>query len=161
MSSSSHHQYRVDPHQRRTIVRSCKSRGWTVHPEALALMDEQVEALKYNGSAETTAEALSTLLDGLRPHLKGSRTVTEQVWNDWVEASQPVVATNHNPANSNNISKSKMPTTTTPTSSSSSLNLQVVQAFQTPKLVFQGMRRQFLVEDPSTGSLLGSAEDKV
>jgi hypothetical protein len=138
-----------DPNLRRQIIRACKSRGWTVHPDAFAALEEELFALQEELDITNTYDELSRILDGLRPFLKGIRTITEQVWNDWVESQQ----VRQTPSRTKKKHAAPLWNDTS--------KLQVVHAFRTPKLIFQSMRQQFHVLDSASGSLFGTAEDKV
>lgn len=162
---------------RRQIIRSCKARGWTVQPDALQAMEDAL-ALRplaadrdSNGSSAATRNAdantaLSTLLDALQQHMKAShsRTVTVQVWNDLIDSdASHETGTTRGSSGSSNTSTSTSTNMLAVASSAaqfSAKDIQVFDAFDTPKLVFEVMRRQFQVLN-QTWSLFGTAEEKV
>lgn len=169
----------------RQIVRACKARGWTIHPDALGGLrtalhtepeseNDDNDDLGNNGHFMTDEERLSKLLDGLKPFMtkKGGagRSVTLSVWNEWMESSATAKAL----TTKNNKTKQQSRTdfgkrqshqsSNIRTTRSNSNTIQVVQAYATPQLVFQSMRRQFQVLDSNSRrntSLLGTADDKV
>ena len=121
---------------RRQVIRSCKARGWTIQPDALEAIEEAL--------ADDDSYALSTLLDRLSPHMKDRRTVTVAVWDEFAESHE---------------------TGNTKVVAAATTDMQVINAFDTPKLVFEVMRKQFQVlcssNNSNKWSLFGTAEDKV
>ena len=85
------------------------------------------------------AGALTDLLDALSDRVT-TRTVTGKIWESVVEEVADLDRKNK--------------------SSDAWSDLKIVNAFSTPKLVYEVMRKNFTVRD-SKCSLFGSAEDKV
>jgi len=84
-------------------------------------------------------EALDDLLNVVGSRLNGKRTITVEVW----ESIRDDNNDNSRPIRSHWLT-----------------NMQVVNAFATPKLTYEVMRKQFLIQEKRE-SLFGSAEDKV
>jgi len=120
---------------RRQIVRACKARGWTIQPAALA----GVEA--YLGSSRDGS--LEDLLNVVAERIPG-QTITGDLWDDIAGEAADTGRS----------------ASTTMTTTDAWDGLQIVNAFQSPKLVFEVMRKNFAV-DEKPRSLFGTAEDKV
>jgi DNA polymerase epsilon subunit 2 len=120
---------------RRQIVRACKARGWTIQPAALA----GVEA--YLGSSRDGS--LEDLLNVVAERIPG-QTITGDLWDDIAGEAADTGRS----------------ASTTMTTTDAWDGLQIVNAFQSPKLVFEVMRKNFAV-DEKPRSLFGTAEDKI
>lgn len=121
---------------RRQIVRACKERGWTLQPGAL-------HGLQASAGDDA---ALAHWLNRLAPRVD-SKILTDDIWNEYLASLEEV-----------GPDKRKTMTRTTTTTTLAE-GPYVIGAFETPKLVYQVMRKQFQVEE-RRGSLFGSAEDK-
>jgi hypothetical protein len=122
------------PVSRRQIVRACKTRGWTIQPAAL----EGIE--RYLGQTKNDMDVLDDFLDLVGGSLKG-KMITSSLMEEIMPEAETVLPQRTSSAHCFS-------------------DLQVVNAFQTPKLLFEVMRKQFYVEDKRQ-SLFGTAEDKV
>jgi hypothetical protein len=160
---------------RRDIIRACKTRGWTLQPAVLAEIAAHL--------SESPEGSLDDLLNAVRGEMTTGKSVTVDVWNQVKAAAGGAGGGDFGAAKDHDIDED-MPTGTlnrkqnpseshrhwepsTSTSASTSTTIltgtndwHVVNAFQTPRLVYQTMRKQFLVEEKSW-SLLGTPEDKV
>jgi DNA polymerase epsilon subunit 2 len=158
--------------QRRQLVKTTKKYGLHVQPAALQAM------LRY-GEEETDFEHLCPILECLQEKLArvSPKIITPQLWEDAVrEATAAAVAISERAV----VSKSKTVSshsTAKKTTSSAAPSAQlsstkgkhadwrVVDAFDTPTLVYDPLRQQFRYA--STGesgprpSLLGTVEDKI
>lgn len=159
---------------RRQIIRSCKARGWTVQPDALNAIenssllltgvvgDAGVDDDDDDDVTTTTGDRWSTVLEGLARHIQTHhphshfRTVTEQVWNEFAQIQQ------QQQQQQQGETKGR---TKNPTPTAEAVHVEVINAFDTPKLVFEVMRKQFQVvcrnNNGNKWSLFGTAEDKV
>ncbi|CAB9527422.1 polymerase epsilon subunit 2 [Seminavis robusta] len=121
---------------RRQLIRACKGRGWMVQGPALVAMHEFFNL--------QDSVALDTVLDALAKRLDRSTTVvTESLWNGLMEETDE---TDDAVPLDNDRSSSDV--------------LQVVNAFDGPKLVYDTTRRAFRIDEKPI-SLLGSAQDKI
>lgn len=124
------------PVSRKQIVTMCQTkRGWTVQPQALHRMESFLRETNQIGDNN-----FFTILDPVMKKL-GKKTVSLQVWESAMEEYERSFET--------------MVDDTT-----SEEHLRVVSALESPRLLFQTMRRQFHVEE-NQWSLFGTAEDKV
>jgi len=127
---------------KRQVIRSCKSRGWTVQPAALQGLLHETE--------DSLPELLDRIADKIAKAGGGGRTVTADIW-------QQILDEEEEEEEAHTRKKKKQRSTTT-----AATQVEVVSAFETPKLVYQVMRKQFQVQDPlqNDWSLWGSAQDK-
>lgn len=134
---------------RRQVVRACKRRGWTVQPAALKGILE-MSAQEFQGEEE---EVIEYILGVVSQYMKG-KVLTKEVWDD--------------AAANSSLAEDPKGYAPNPTASerqsdihqSERDDIEVIGAFDTPKLTYESMRKQFKVEEKS-GSLFGSADDKV
>jgi hypothetical protein len=128
----------------RQVLRACKARGWTLHPAALSLI---LETVTNDASSNESAIILSSYLDRLQLYMQRSRStvITANIWNELMEESD---ASPNNPKKPIPLHSTKTPT------------IQVISAFEMPKLSYDLTRQQFQVLPP-TKTLLGTAEEKV
>jgi hypothetical protein len=131
------------PLSRRQIIRTCKLKGWMLHPTAL----EGIEG--YVSESHDASEDLQAILNVVATKMKNGRTLTTEIWQQVVDE-----------INGDNVEESIGNLKPENASSYCFADLKVVSAFQSPKLVYDTMRKQFHVEQKSW-SLFGSAEDKV
>jgi len=135
---------------RRDIVRACKARRWTVQPAALKGIEQAVF---------DSGEDLQFLLDliGTKMNKKNhhtTSTITADLWEEIVheqEVKQYDPSTTHQQQQQRSVLGAV---------SGDDDSFRVVNAFETPRLVFEVMRRQFQVQQKNW-PLLGTAEDKV
>jgi hypothetical protein len=127
----------------RQVLRACKARGWTMHPAALSLILDAV----LNDADQGNATILSTYLDHLQPFMQRSHStvITANIWKELMDERD---ATSHHSKQPSRSHSTKTPI------------IQVISAFEMPKLSYDITRQQFQVV-PSTKTLLGTAEDKV
>jgi hypothetical protein len=116
----------------RQIVRAAKLRGWTIQPDALEAMEGYLQH-------ESDPDALNKLLD----------TLKERIENKTIKVSQL-----ESILNSSKKSKTRR------LESNSIVNVQVINAFDQPKLIYVDSRKRFLLEQ-KTYPIFGSPEDKV
>jgi hypothetical protein len=153
---------------RRHVVRSCKQRGWTIQPGALRGILELAE----------TEDEVELILDQIGLLQGGSGVVTDDVWAELVEAEadppHPPPRGVHGKGfaggssrggggRANDAAARKGGTGLIAGAAGdrdSSSSWSVVNAFETPKLVYEAMRKQFYVEEKRY-SLFGTAQDKV
>jgi hypothetical protein len=108
-----------------------------------------------------TEEEVELILDQL--NLKGSNVVTDGVWNELMEMEtdpQPQHGFASKSAVASAVGSSRGRSNDTATAPTSDSTWSVVNAFETPKLGYEAMRRQFYVEEKQY-SLFGTAQDKV
>jgi len=121
---------------KRQVIRSCKARGWTLQP---AVLDGILH--------EATPESLPELLDRiavLMQQKQQQRTVTAELW------QQLLIDQEENGGDDAVVMVQKKKASF----------VDIINAFDTPKLVFQTMRKQFQVQQKNW-SLLGTAQDKI
>lgn len=136
---------------RRHIVRCCKQRGWSIQPLALQGILELAES-------EDDVEAI---LDQLAPSMRqSSRTVTDSIWNNLIEIETDQAEVPTEAYGSSRHGLESKDNDSGPMTASNTKAWAVVNAFETPKLVYEVMRKQFSVEERRY-SLFGTAEDKV
>jgi hypothetical protein len=149
--------------RRRDIIRACKTRGWTLQPAVLAEIED------YLVSGNHDSNSLSDLLDVVKGEMATGKAVTESVWKRVKATNGSGIAADDDGDMDERSRRHWEPSTSTSTSAKSASNAHkytgtndwhVVNAFQTPRLVYLTMRKQFLVEEKNW-SLLGTPEDKV
>jgi hypothetical protein len=151
--------------RRRDIIRACKTRGWTLQPTVLAEIED------YLVSGGHDRASLDDLLNVVRGEMATGKAVTETVWRRVKATNGSGIAQDDDDDDMDETSRRHWePSTSTSTSKSTSTQQKqsrtgtndwhVVNAFQTPRLVYLTMRKQFLVEEKNW-SLLGTPEDKV
>lgn len=120
----------------RQLIRSCKLKGWTLHPKAL-------EGIQGFLSQSTNAlDDFAFLLEMISEKMGTGKTVTPQIWEHVsTEIEGEAVASSDHRHTSGD-------------------DLVVVNAFQSPRLSYDPMRKHFSVEQ-KPWSLLGSVKDKV
>lgn len=131
------------PLSRRQIIRACKQRGWTLQPAAFEGLEEYLDEEERNNSAMTD---LQSILEIVAEKIGGGRTLTAEVWSQVIEVLDGKDAEVSFKAQRD--------------ISDVSSGLEVVGAFQTPRLIYDTLRKQFDV-DEKPRSLFGSVEDKV
>ncbi len=140
--------------QRRQLVKTTKQYGLHVQPAALLLM------LQYSGD---DSEVVSPILDCLQAKLArvSPKIITPKLWE---EAVQEVTAT------ALEISEQAVPTTkaknttkkTLPPNKNKHTDWHVVDAFNSPTLVYDSLRQQFhYATNQTRPSLFGTVEDKI
>lgn len=141
----------------REVVRACKRRGWTIQPAAL-------DELRYHADHHhDTLEALldllgskwSLLLVSQKKTCITARMVQELLRDLSAEQDEQqhlLLRTSKRSSHGKSQRKDG--------SVFSAHDVKVMNAFQTPKLVYHPMRKQFQV-DQERKSLFGTAEDKV
>lgn len=129
---------------RRKIIKACKSKGYMIEPAAVEAMHQYLNSANDDGK-----DALEDLLMELEQHLQkhNNNMISEQLWKHVIDEEEEAnnVSTTHLDINDNSASDG---------------DVEVVSAFQTPRLVYDSMRKAFRVEEKQK-SLLGSAADKV
>ena len=157
---------------KRQIIRACKTKGWSIQPEALAGLER---ALQRDENA-SLAYLLETWVE---PHMASSRVVTNDLWKQimlGVEGVADASDEDGGPERSTAVSskpraiaKAKPPQQQRrrqqiprpPMQLDKDWgDLQVISAFDQPKLVYNTMRQQFRVEEKEW-SLFGTSEEKV
>jgi hypothetical protein len=150
--------------RRRDIIRACKTQGWTLQPAVLAEIED------YLVSGGHDSNSLDDLLNVVRGEMGTGKAVTVDVWKR-VKATNGsgIALDDDNDDDMEERSRRHWEPSTSTTSTSTASQKQslagtndwhVVNAFQTPRLVYLTMRKQFLVEEKNW-SLLGTPEDKV
>jgi len=154
---------------RRQIVRACKTKGWSLQPVVLQAMEEHL--------ARHRSSTLPDLLVLIGEQVTTAKTVTAQVWDqvqskatgiDYYDNGMEDSHDDDDDDNDNEMDAVKTPSTRKPSTlvarhhhtSQQHNDWHVVSAFKMPRLVYQTMRKQFLVEEKSW-SLFGTPEDKV
>ena len=123
--------------RRRYIVRACKQRGWTIQPTALQGMMEYVHS----------EQAMEDILDALEERIGSETSITVDIWQAFLLAEQQ-----RQEAAVVQKSRSKR------AGGSSGVwtdHVQIVDAFETPKLLYDVTRKQFHVsqtQEPLFGS---------
>jgi hypothetical protein len=150
--------------RRRDIIRACKTRGWTLQPAVL------VEIEDYLVTGGHDSDSLDDLLNVVRGEMATGKAVTVDVWKRVKATNGSGLAPDDDDMDERSRRHWEPSTSTTTTSKSASTSnahkytgtndWHVVNAFQTPRLVYLTMRKQFLVEEKNW-SLLGTPEDKV
>jgi hypothetical protein len=173
------------PPRRRDIIRACKTRGWTLQPAVLAEIEDYLGggSSSNSSSSGSSDSRLSDLLDVVRGEMTATgKAVTESVWkrvkaahgsglapddgeydgeygDDGADTMDKRSRRHWDPSTSTSTSTSTR-TKSAPHKYTGTNDWHVVNAFQTPRLVYLTMRKQFLVEEKNW-SLLGTPEDKV
>jgi hypothetical protein len=130
---------------RRQIVRAFRARGWTVGPKALEGVEEYLDA----------GADLKNLLNVIASEIGTGRTVSDDLWTKVVQHQLEEAEDNANDNDDASLDEQ-----TRHRRRGTFANVQVVSAFETPKLVFDSMRKNFSVQQEAW-PLLGTAEDKV
>jgi hypothetical protein len=143
----------MDVVNKRTIVRVCKSRGWTIQPDALIKIEDHCRA---RGTFEHTMDAISKTMIGQQ-----KKTITIQVLKtvlNSVESSENLVHSNEkrNPRNNANSQEGSGKFDFQPAFS----DLKTWSSFEAPRLFYDVTRRQLHVDEECV-SLFGTADDKV
>lgn len=150
---------------RKHIVRACKVRGWTIQPVALERIENYLEKSAHDHDANTS---LQRILESMSIEMKNQnlRTITDQLLDmvlDDSEDDYDAPMTRNKSATILDVKKrqSRMPLKDKKNQFGDSFSdFQVVNAFETPRLVYDVLRRQFRV-DEKRWKIFGSAEDKV
>ena len=130
----------------RQVLRACKARGWTMQPAALTRLLDAVNMSEDQENAPTTI--LSVYLDRLQPFMQHSTLITANLWEDMMGQVHVDKGPSKKRSQSSHPSKAQM--------------IQVISAYETPKLTYDITRKQFqVIPSSSSNSLLGSADDKV
>jgi DNA polymerase epsilon subunit 2 len=128
--------------RRRYIVRACKQRGWIVQPAALQNMMEYVHS----------EEAMEDILDSINDIMGSSKTITAETWEEFVLTEQrrqeALTQKSRSKRNDNTVA-----------SNAWTDEVQIINAFDTPKLIYDVTRKQFHVKEIKE-SLFGSSLDK-
>ena len=150
--------------RRRDIIRACKTRGWTLQPAVLA----EIEDYLVTGGHDS--DSLSDLLNVVRGEMATGKAVTESVWKRVKATNGSGLAIDDDDDMDERSRRHWEPSTNTVSRAASvkanahkytgTNDWHVVNAFQSPRLVYLTMRKQFLVEEKNW-SLLGTPEDKV
>jgi hypothetical protein len=120
---------------RRDVIRACKARGWTVQPNALQAMVVACQRVPLSEILDAVSENMRERGKQQQQH----RAITESMWNQVVEKQQQQQQKINKPSKE---------------------RVQFIDAFATPKLKYDVMRKQFSVE-MDHWPLFGTAEDKV
>jgi DNA polymerase epsilon subunit 2 len=163
---------------RRHIVRLCKKQGLHVQPATLkAIQASQAKGLLLEKNSNSNfeveddgEEAFQTVLRMLKQKLairSGITIVSPDLWEQTLEeytaADANATNTNANASTRNDaraLLKTAATTNSNATNKSSSNSVQVISAFDTPRLVYDTLLQQFHYE-PCKPSLLGTAQDKL
>ena len=164
---------------RRHIVRLCKKQGLHVQPATLkAIQASQVKGFfsennnnddNDDEAEDNEEEAFQTVLRMLKEKLasrSGITIVSPDLWEQTLEEYTAANAKAKAKANNNtrNDARALVKTTATRTANtttkSSSNSIQIISAFDTPRLVYDTLLQQFHHE-PCKPSLLGTAQDKL
>ena len=132
------------PLSRRQIIHACKQRGWSLQPIAF----EGIEEFLSESEGNDAMVDLQAILDVASEKSKSAGTLTAEIWQLVVEEL--------NGEDTVDAPKSDGNQQTAPGDSI----LQIVSAFQTPKLTYDTMRKHFNVQT-TPGPLFGSVADKV
>lgn len=115
---------------RRKIMRACKSRGWMVQSTALTAMHNYLNLLDKDYLDDVVTEIAQRVLE------RKTKLITETLWNEIMDANESVDAIKADE------------------------EFELVNAFNSPRLCYDSMRKTFRVEEQQW-SLLGSVADKV
>jgi DNA polymerase epsilon subunit 2 len=159
--------------RRRQLVKTTKKYGLHVQPAALQAM------LRY-GEEETDFESLCPILECLQEKLArvSPKIITPQLWEDAVReataeavamSERAVLASKSKAASSSHSTLKKSsaaPSASAASTKGKNADWRVVDAFDTPTLVYDPLRQQFryATEGGESGprpSLLGTVEDKI
>ena len=156
---------------RRQVTRACKRRGWMVQPGALQGILRFMDTLKdrddqfHLDQTQDDDVIIEYILDIVKKYLshqdggaKNRKTLTSALWKDVLANSPELqlqdVAEESSRTHPNSTAKQGVAVT------AGARSIEVVNAFETPKLVYETMRKQFRVVETKE-SLFGSADDKV
>ena len=109
---------------RKQVIRSCRARGLTVHPNVLPDLEAYVEELPM-------------ILEQLKLMPSISNSITPEIWTEFIKEA--------NEESADTLNKTEV---------------EVISAYQTPRLVFDTRRKQYRVIEKQR-PVLGNAEDKV
>lgn len=143
----------------RTIVRACKSRGWTIQPAALAKIEDHCRTQQTGHSFQDIIEALSKTMS-----IHQKRTVTLQEVLPILNVNQSNTTKLNSTETSLDIIVNTQESYSTNTKNvelqPSFHDLKVWSSFETPRLFFDVTRRNFRVDEGGV-PIFGTADDKV
>lgn len=132
--------------RRRQVIRTCKSRGWTIHPDVLGDLERiGIDHLQ------------DTILPTLAQSSSKGRCITPAVWQTFLQQQQEHQEDDEAMVENDGKLQVVQNPTVAPTTDG---KIEVISAFHAPKIVYEEHRKQFLAV-PRKGNVLGNAEDKV
>ena len=166
---------------RRQIVRSCKTKGWTIQPGPLEDMVVRILQQYQQSKGQDLIVPAKVLEQWVEPEMvaMSKRTITNEVWEQCcraMESFQPespdkrsrqhdienkrVVLTKEQRSMDRQAVVRHGSRSQSSTNFWNANNLHIVTAFHQPRLVYNPMRQQFRVEEKEW-TLFGTAEEKV
>ena len=149
---------------RRQLLRAAKGRGWMIQAPALEAI---LDFMNQTDKDDDDFSILERVLDALGRQLQAALTtvVTEELWKrvlQETEEKQEEYLASHNNNNNDDDDDAMMQDNDEFVSDNNNNKCQVelVNAFETPQLVYDSTRRSFRLEDKRI-NLLGTAADKV